>query len=119
MASLRVCFKTYEPLVEPCKHTATRGFLLISSILGGLNSFFHGCILGFLLIFEHSIVVDYDFRSAITFILINYSYRPFSINLGDKIAQLIFEKNETPIFVKRNNLSANERGCKGFGSYDV
>ena len=52
-------------------------------------------------------------------ILINHSSLPFSVNLGDRIAQLIFEKIETPIFVECDDLPATERGCKGFGTSDV
>lgn len=52
-------------------------------------------------------------------ILINYSSPPFSINLGDKMAQLFFEKIEAPIFVEGNDLPTTERGCIGFGSSGV
>ena len=56
-------------------------------------------------------VVDSDFRGVIKVILINHSSCPFSVNLGDKIAQLIFEKIEAPIFVECNNLPATEKCC--------
>ena len=65
------------------------------------------------------VVVDSDFRGVIKVILINHSSRPFSINLGDKMAQLLFEKIEAPIFVECNDLPTTERGCIGFGSSGV
>ena len=64
-------------------------------------------------------VVDSELRHAIKVALINHSSRPFSVNLADKIAKLIFENIEAPIFVECNDLPATERGCKRFGSSDV
>ena len=49
-------------------------------------------------------VIDSDFRGIIQVILINHSSHPFSVNVGDKIAQLIFEKIELPIFVECDDL---------------
>lgn len=64
-------------------------------------------------------VIDSDFRGVIQVVLVNHCSCPFSVNLGDKIAQLNFERIEAPTFVEYNNLPATERGCKGFGSSDV
>ena len=64
-------------------------------------------------------VVNSEFRRAIKVVLINHSSRPFSVNLADKIAKLIFENIEAPIFVECNDLPATEKGCKRFGSSDV
>ena len=66
----------FEPLVKFCKHTATRGFLLIYLILRGLNSFHHGCFLGFLLMLEQK-------KKKLTFIFVliskfHHFYFPFS-----------------------------------------
>ena len=64
-------------------------------------------------------VIDLDFRGAIQVILINHSSCPFSVNLGDKIALLIFEKIEVSILIKGHDLRATERDSKGFGSSGV
>lgn len=62
--------------------------------------------------------VDADYRGEIKVILINLSDKPFVINNGDRIAQLVIAKFE-PIeweMVDVNDLSISKRGEKGFGS---
>jgi dUTP pyrophosphatase len=67
-------------------------------------------------------VVDSDYRDAIRVILFNHSDNDFVINIGDRIAQLIFEKIYTPelnIITQAEynlQLTCSERGIGGFGS---
>lgn len=63
-------------------------------------------------------VVDSDYRNSIRVILFNHSDNDFIINIGDRIAQLIFEKIYTPELniIEYNNLCNTERGVGGFGS---
>ena len=42
-------------------------------------------------------VVDADYRGELGIVLFNFSDIDFQINMGDKVAQLIFEKIKTPI----------------------
>ena len=41
-------------------------------------------------------VIDSDYRGEIGVILFNFGDEDFMVNMGDKIAQLIFEKNKDP-----------------------
>lgn len=60
-------------------------------------------------------VVDADFRGDIGVILINLSDRDFTINPGDKIAQLVVTSYEKVCFHLVNDLDHTERGEQGFG----
>ncbi|HPY81050.1 MAG TPA: dUTP diphosphatase [Bacteroidales bacterium] len=62
--------------------------------------------------------VDADYRGEVKVILINLSDKPFVINNGDRIAQLViakFEKIEWEA-VDATSLSVSKRGEQGFGS---
>lgn len=60
-------------------------------------------------------VIDADFRGDIGVILINLSDRDFTINPGDKIAQLVVTSYEKINFHLVNDLGHTERGDQGFG----
>ena len=61
-------------------------------------------------------VVDSGYRGEIKVILYNSGEDDYTINIGDKIAQLIIEKcyNWDPILV--DSLDESDRGERGFGS---
>ena len=59
--------------------------------------------------------IDSDYRGEIGVILINHSAHPFTINPGDRIAQLVINKVEIADFVEVEELSDTERGEGGFG----
>lgn len=59
--------------------------------------------------------IDADYRGQICVILINLSDKPFLINSGDRIAQMIIAKCEQAEIVKVQTLSETERGAGGFG----
>lgn len=63
-------------------------------------------------------VVDEDYRGDIGVILINLGQEEKTIEIGDKIAQLIFEVCRRAEFVETDNLDSTERGDGGFGSTD-
>jgi dUTP pyrophosphatase len=63
--------------------------------------------------------IDADYRGEIGVILINLSQEPFSIESGDRIAQLVFAKYERVLFTETENLSETERGSGGFGSTGI
>lgn len=64
-------------------------------------------------------VIDSDFRGNIGILLFNFGSEDYKINQGDRIAQIICEKISYPILEEikeEEELSATERGEKGFGS---
>jgi dUTP pyrophosphatase len=61
-------------------------------------------------------VVDYDYRGPVGVILINHSKYDFTIKVGDRIAQLVLEKIETPEVKETDDLPSTVRSSSGFGS---
>jgi dUTP pyrophosphatase len=59
--------------------------------------------------------IDADYRGQVCVILINLSDKPFVINSGDRIAQLIIARCEQVEPIQVEVLSATERGAGGFG----
>lgn len=59
--------------------------------------------------------IDADYTGEIGVILINLSNTPFTVEPGERIAQLIFAKYEKANFVEVEELSKTERGEGGFG----
>ena len=60
--------------------------------------------------------IDADYRGEIGVILINLSNEPFTINNGDRIAQLVIAKHERADWQQVESLTETERGAGGFGS---
>lgn len=60
--------------------------------------------------------VDSDYRGEINVIMINFGYKPFIVKRGDRIAQMVINKIETPVVIETDELENTERGNKGFGS---
>tara|TARA_A200000113_G_C8839945_1_gene346531 strand:+ start:1061 stop:1495 length:435 start_codon:yes stop_codon:yes gene_type:complete len=63
--------------------------------------------------------IDADYRGEIGVILINLSNEPFTINHGDRIAQLVIAKHETITWKPVEKLSDSDRGTAGFGSTGI
>ena len=63
--------------------------------------------------------VDADYRGEIGVILVNLSKEDFTINDGDRIAQLVIAKHERVIWQDVSVLDETERGAGGFGSTGV
>ena len=55
-------------------------------------------------------VIDADYRGEVGVVLFNFGDDDFVVNMGDRIAQLIFEKIETPIVKEMNDLEGTDRG---------
>lgn len=60
--------------------------------------------------------IDADYRGEIGVILVNLSNDEFTINNGERIAQLIIAKHERAEWVETNELTETARGEGGFGS---
>ena len=61
-------------------------------------------------------VIDSDYRGEIGVILFNFGEEDFIVNMGDKIAQLIFEKIKTPTIKETDELGGTRRGDTGYGN---
>jgi len=60
--------------------------------------------------------VDADYRGEIGVILVNLSNEPFTIENGERIAQLVIAKHERAEWAEVEELSVTSRGEGGFGS---
>ena len=63
--------------------------------------------------------VDADYRGEVGVILINLSQEDFTINDGDRIAQLVLARHERATFELAETLSETQRGAGGFGSTGI
>jgi dUTP pyrophosphatase len=63
--------------------------------------------------------IDADYRGEILVILINHGSEPFTVNHGDRIAQLVFAETRAMSFGESSSLPESGRGTGGFGSTGV
>ncbi len=63
--------------------------------------------------------VDADYRGEIGVILVNLSNENFTINDGERIAQLVIAKHERAEWISVSELDETARGTGGFGSTGV
>ena len=63
--------------------------------------------------------IDADYRGEIKVILINLSDTPFTINPGERIAQMVVSRYEQVEWEEVEDLDETERGAGGFGSTGV
>jgi dUTP pyrophosphatase len=63
--------------------------------------------------------VDADYRGEIGVILVNLSNEPFTVENGERIAQLIIAKHERAEWLEVEVLTETSRGEGGFGSTGV
>ena len=63
--------------------------------------------------------IDADYRGEIGVILVNLSTENFTIENGDRIAQLVIAKHERAEWILTEELSDTERSGGGFGSTGV
>jgi dUTP pyrophosphatase len=61
-------------------------------------------------------VIDPDYTGEIKVVLFNHGEKDFEIKKGDRIAQLVLERCETPPIEEINIVEDTERGSGGFGS---
>ena len=63
--------------------------------------------------------IDADYRGDVGVILINLSTDPFTIEDGDRIAQMVLAKYERAQWELTDTLEDSERGSGGFGSTGI
>ena len=65
-------------------------------------------------------LIDSGYRGELRVLLLNTDAQAsFDISVGDRIAQLVLVRVETPEVVETDDLAASERGEGGFGSSGV
>lgn len=60
--------------------------------------------------------IDPDYRGELKILLQNGGSEPVTIRRGDRVAQLVFARFETPRVVEAGEVSETDRGRGGFGS---
>lgn len=60
--------------------------------------------------------IDSDYRGEIKIILSNFGKEPYTVNRGDRIAQIVFAKYERASLIEVPYLTETSRGSGGFGS---
>lgn len=64
-------------------------------------------------------LIDSGYRGELRVGLTNHGDQPFSVGVGDRIAQLVIMRVEEPEYVEVETLDDTERGAGGFGSTGV
>ena len=63
--------------------------------------------------------IDADYRGEVGVLLINLSQEPFTVNDGERIAQMIIARHEQAELVEVETLDETERGAGGYGHTGV
>ncbi|MBO4566256.1 MAG: dUTP diphosphatase [Bacteroidales bacterium] len=63
--------------------------------------------------------IDADYRGEVCVILVNLSSEPFTVERGERIAQLVLAKHEVIEWEEVDALAESDRGAGGFGSTGV
>ncbi|MBK6965551.1 MAG: dUTP diphosphatase [Bacteroidales bacterium] len=59
--------------------------------------------------------IDADYRGEIRIIIVNLSAETFTVQNGDRIAQMIIARHEKAEWLESEELNDSERGAGGFG----
>ena len=60
--------------------------------------------------------IDADYRGEVKVILVNLSHQEFTINDGERVAQMVIAKHEQAEWIEVEQLEESARGTGGFGS---
>lgn len=63
--------------------------------------------------------IDSDYRGEVKIIMTNFGKNEFTVNRGDRIAQMVIARYERIEWAESASLSETERGTGGFGSTGV
>lgn len=61
-------------------------------------------------------VIDSGYRGEVQIVVYNTNQKQFIFEKGDKVAQMLIQKIESPELVEVENISDSNRGTGGFGS---
>jgi dUTP pyrophosphatase len=63
--------------------------------------------------------IDSDYRGELEILLINLGSRPFTVNDGDRIAQMVIAPVVQAVMTEGVSISETDRGIGGFGSTGI
>lgn len=63
--------------------------------------------------------IDADYRGEIGVIVVNLSNEDFTVENGERIAQMVIAKHEVAIWDEVESLNESDRGAGGFGSTGI
>ncbi len=63
--------------------------------------------------------IDADYRGEIKVLLVNLSAEDFTVNSGDRIAQIVIAKHERAVWQEAEVLTETKRGAGGYGHTGV
>jgi len=63
--------------------------------------------------------IDSDYRGEVMVLLVNLSGEDFTVNDGERIAQMVVARHETAVFEEADRLDDTERGAGGYGHTGV
>ena len=64
-------------------------------------------------------LIEQDYRGTVMALMTNNGPFPFLVNVGNRIAQIVFYKKQNVVLKKVDRLSCSARGSTGFGSTGV
>lgn len=60
--------------------------------------------------------IDADYRGEVAVLLVNHGPEPYTIERGERIAQLVVARYEQVSWIEVTDLASTDRGAGGFGS---
>jgi dUTP pyrophosphatase len=60
--------------------------------------------------------IDADYRGEVKVLLVNLSSQPFTINHGERVAQMVVASHANVSWAVTDELGDSKRGAGGFGS---
>lgn len=64
-------------------------------------------------------VVDSDYRGEVMISLVNHGHDEVALRKGDKVAQMLFQEIEQPLFWEVDKLDITDRGSAGVNDTDM
>lgn len=109
-------FSCEDIVVGPNERIAVRTGISFSLPLGYVGLVWDKSGISFSGVKTFGGVIDAGYRGEIKIILMNFGSKPFSINCGQKIAQLLVQRVSMCEAIEVSELDDTERGINGFGS---
>ncbi len=119
-SDLRACLTEGDSLLIPAgERRAVPTGIAVEALAQGIAGFVYsrsglGAVKG-LTVAQGIGLIDPDYRGEITVFLLNTGKEDYSVQKGDRIAQLVFQPFIRPLFTAVPALGVTERGAGGFG----
>lgn len=117
---LRACLEDGLPVsIPPGERRGIGSGMAIEPLMPGIAGFVYsrsglGAVRG-LTVAQGVGLIDPDYRGEIIIFLLNTGAETYTVQAGERIAQLVFQPYIPVVFNKVNTLAATERGVGGFG----